>query len=194
MATLVGIDPGYSKKGTKLAVYDGLTCAGRPVIYTVSNPDGHDLKRLRNYRNETGAVLNREISNGVVVAIEKPQAIRGGKSRILEALYYFLLDGISPDLEDTTLYEITSGTLKKFVTGKGNAGKDRVMQMCQYHWQDSFVPEDYRPPDGVLTNDEADAVGLLALAYYLQENDETDALDWTQYQREAAAELTPWEA
>lgn len=189
--TLVGIDPGYSKKGTKLAVYDGLTCAEEATIHTVSNPDGHDLTRLRAYRNETAAVLNHEVADGVLVCIEQPRNHLQGHGLILEALYYFLLDAISPELGDTTLYEITSGSLKKFVASKGNASKDRMMQMAQHHWSETFVPEDYRPPAGTLTNDEADAVGLLALAAYLDSFGEDD--DWTQYQRDAACELTPWE-
>lgn len=193
MATLVGIDPGYSEdKGTVIAVYDGMTCADTPKIHTVSHGKGHDLTRLRDYRNDTANVLNREVQDSLVVCMEKPHAIGRGKSGIVKALYYFLSDAISPRQGETTFYEVTSGTLKKFVTSKGNCSKDDMLQFVPHHWGETFVPEDYRPPEGTLTNDEADAVGLLALAAFLNNHGEDD--DWTQYQHDAVCELTPWEA
>src|SRR3990167_3659041 len=72
------------------------------------------------------------------------------------------------------VYEVAPTTLKKFVTGKGNAKKEQILAHVQKRWGEMFE-----------TNDAGDAFGLYKLGCVVERLTEAD----TDAQREAAAKV-----
>lgn len=110
---------------------------------------------------------------GSLVVIEQPAYSQtGGSHHDRSGLWWLIVDGLDTHYSAVldnhhSVVEIAPGTLKKFATGKGNAGKDEMLAAAIRRY----------PAAEVVDNNVADAVHLAAMgARYLGLPQEADTV------------------
>lgn len=159
MPKYAGIDPSLTSSG--VVTYDTETGA-RTVASFSSSPDkGTIASRLQRVQTLALKVVDAACAGGVPdrVAIEGPAFSSSmGKSWDRAALWWFVVQtAISRGCE---VIEIPPPSLKRYGTGKGNAGKDEVLLAVSRTYPDFDIKN----------NDESDAVVLCALVARLSGN------------------------
>ena len=160
--TFVGIDP--SLTGTAIAIIDpdaGTATTRRlPTKGTKADTLEDRARRLEKIASWVFNVLAAEGGNIALVAIEGPSLgqMRQGGEHVRAGLWWAIVRGV---LCGAPVIEIPPATLKKYVAGKGNAGKDEVVLAVAKRYPSGV--------DGVIpfpgeTNDDADAFVLAAIA------------------------------
>lgn len=140
---ILAIDPGT--KCGYAAMLDGIKTSG---VWDLSvhryEGDGMRYVRLRKYLREIGKVD--------LIAFEE---VRRHAGCLAAHIYGGIISHIMEYAEEnhTNYVACPVGTLKKFATGKGNAGKDEMINACQERL--GIKPKD---------NNEADALWLLSWA------------------------------
>lgn len=148
---VIGLDLSYSATGVAHA--DGTTSR----IVTV--PTQPDPARWRAIRNEVLDLIDRD-ADGVVVVIEDLPAARAhgiGRTGMLHGVIRLALaDAVDTGFVQAVVF-VPPASLKRYATGKGNAGKPQVMA-------EAIRRLDYQGSD----DNEADALWLrqLGLARY----------------------------
>jgi len=191
----IGVDVGLSKdKGTTIAIW---RIGDRLDFRQIDHPDGHILHRLRAFRNDINPIIEEATGPEskhwleAHICIEKPLYRLKGKSLNLIPLYMFLLDGITAhNINARNVYEVEPAQLKKFVANHGQADKIKMVQCVQRHWGELL---NIQGRD--LTDDEADAIGLMMMAACLDDNfcgGGSANIEWTQYQLDVVEGITAY--
>lgn len=147
----IGIDPSFT--GTGLVVIDQLKSVILQEVIT-SNSKSETTERIQKITNR---ILNKinEHNNLNGVYIEGISYGSTGKAfSQLSGLYYHTLIELENKFPSTVVKSIPPGTLKKFITGKGNAKKDLVLLNVYKKFGIEFDNSDL-----------ADAFGLAVMAY-----------------------------
>lgn len=100
--------------------------------------------------------IMRHVDGADLVVIEGPSfgAQRQGGTHDRAGLWWMVMDALHLwDTGAAAVAEVPPATLKKYLTGKGNAGKDEVLLAVARRYADIDVR----------TNDQADALGLAAM-------------------------------
>lgn len=113
------------------------------------------LARLRNLAGKIirAARRNREEGDITIVAIEGPAYAKAGDQRghhVRAGLWWLMFHLLE---KEAIIIIVAPGTLKRYVTGKGNADKDLVLTSIVRAF----------PHVGVVNNNESDALGLAAM-------------------------------
>lgn len=152
--TYVGVDP--SLTGTALVVLrsDGTIIARRCVTKGRKNASVNEsLIRLLSIAAWVREHISNELQDAeIVCCIEGPSLgqMRQGGEHLRAGLWWILVNA----MRGTKLVVVPPATLKKYATGRGNAGKDEVLLAVAKRY-----------PDAAITNnDEADALVLAAIA------------------------------
>src|SRR3990167_1433001 len=168
---VVGIDP--SLTNTAVVIGDGVTCTLGE--FGSKNAGDNIRSRVARYDALVAGVVEFIESPGPSVAIFIEGYSFGsnmpGKNGTVEfggLLRWHLVD------RAPRVYEVAPTTLKKFVTGKGNAKKEQMLAHVQKRWGEMFE-----------ANDAGDAFGLYKLGCVVERLTEAD----TDAQREAAAKV-----
>lgn len=137
---VMGIDPSLTSTG--IVVLDGDKILLSRAIVTKPGDYQRDILRLMAIRDEIVDILYR--SRPDRVAIEGFSM--GSKGRAVCQIG--MLGGLIRELLESwsdrgyTWHEVPPTTLKKFVTGKGNAAKDEMRLWCYKKWAVEFQSHD----------------------------------------------------
>ena len=148
---VIGLDPSLTATGIAIIEGDDIH-----VITVKSKGEaGATLRdrhaRLDNLRDR----IMRHIQEADLVVIEQPAFSRTtGHHHDRSGLWWMIMDALhlwtcGPD----QIAEVTPGSLKKYATGKGNAGKDEVLLAVARRYPDFAVKD----------NNQADALVLAAM-------------------------------
>lgn len=154
MPRVLGIDQSLTATGlcridiNQAGHSGGPTFAADVAVCTVSAP-GPKLKTKREYSRRVTAVVDQieGAMEGVdLVAMEEiAYGAKGAAAWVLPWLFGRIIDLC--ERHDKKLIVVNTSCVKKYATGNGSAGKDRVMLSVANRW-----------PDTVHNNDEADAL------------------------------------
>ncbi len=153
---IVGIDPSLTATG--IAIIDTRTTAVDVRTITSKGKAGATLKsrstRLHNIVADL--LINYMPAEPVdLVVIEQPAFSRTtGHHHDRSGLWWLMVDALCYwQQEPISITEVTPGSLKKYATGKGNAGKDEVLLAVARRYPD--VP--------IKDNNQADSLVLAAM-------------------------------
>nr|DAQ47238.1 MAG TPA: RuvC [Caudoviricetes sp.] len=150
MSVFVGLD--LSLTATGIAITDGSQEGAR--CYVVKSKGR--LADALDLRNERLTSLDDEIRSivpaGAVVAVETPAYNQtSGNHHDRSGLWWLVVSGLAPYHR---IVEVSTTQVKKYATGKGNAGKDEVMIAAAKRY----------PEFDITDNNSADAVVIAAFA------------------------------
>jgi len=150
-ASYIGIDPSLSKTGLACISKDGLTT--RLVKTPLTG-----VERLRYYRDELKTFLEMALLKGKIlcVCIEGPSLGSINRADDLGQLRG-VLSVCARDYCPRVVI-VAPSSLKKYVAGHGGAKKDAMIRAAQKQW------------NIMLSEDEADAAGLAAIARALHDS------------------------
>ena len=149
---VLGIDPSLTGTGV-------VTLSGRGKVLSADHIRSYPVKtyplEVKRIRGITDTVLSA--AEGCSLAVMEGLAFMAHNTTALvqlSALNYFIREGLM-NMEIPFII-VAPSSLKKFVTGKGNAKKDSIFLEVYKRWGESF------------TNDnEADAYGMAQIAWVL---------------------------
>lgn len=147
--TFVGLDLSLTSTGIAIIRSDQITVRR---VTSKGRKDATYAEKAERLAAHIDAIVH-EIPTGAAthVAVEGPSfASTGSAAHILGGLWW----GVRLELLHTDVTVVSPSTVKKYATGKGNAGKDEVL---------AAVVRRY-PQVAVTGNDEADALVLAAIA------------------------------
>lgn len=172
---VVGLD--LSVTSTGVCVYDG---DGTCNVWRISAPGHKGMARLEAILTQVDTLLTWAKSFGEILVVIEGYGMRGGENAVLVELggvvRYHLFKA------ETPYVVVPPSSLKKFVTGKGNATKVMVCQFIERRYGRSFIrtwagkdhpkkpkpqPDNWGNVPGHWNNDEADAFALAHLGYAL---------------------------
>ena len=151
----VGLDP--SMRGTGIIVLDQDGEIIEKKLFSCKDPSGMIEKELVNYENEICFITN--MVNREVVYMEGP-AYQATGQRILQMGAIHFLTRVLFFKSGVNFKVIAPGTLKKFVTGKGNTKKDLMLLKTYKKWGVEFEDDNL-----------CDAYGLARMALEEFKND-----------------------
>lgn len=178
MTAVVGLDLSYSATGVAHA--DGTTSR---IVTVPTQPD------VVRWRTITDTILNLlDIGGPTVVVMEDLPTARAhglGRTGMLHGVVRLALHDFADDCQIAAVVFVPPASLKRYATGKGNAGKPQVMA-------EAIRRLGYQGSD----DNEADALWLreLGLARYLPDQavvvpqthrSALDGIDWPDLQRAA---------
>lgn len=127
---------------------------GAPIVREGTAYDAV-LARLRNLARKVITAIRKRREEGdiTIIAIEGPAygATAGQQGHHTRAGLFWILYNILE--KEATIIVIPPTTLKRYVTGKGNAPKDHVLSTMVRNF----------PAIGIVDNNEADALGLASM-------------------------------
>lgn len=157
----VGIDLSLTGTGLAIIVENGI----RTHLFTSKGKKDASLSERANRLNDLTNAITQSIPSGALVVIEQPAYSQtGGSHHDRSGLWWLVLTALHPYHR---IVEVAPGTLKKFATGKGNAGKDEMLAAAIRRY----------PNAEVTNNNVADALHLAAMgARYLGHPQEADTV------------------
>lgn len=149
MTTFVGLD--LSLTATGIAVTDG-SPQGAGCFLVKSKGTLKDSLAMRADRlSDLDHSIRQTIPAGAIVGIETPAYNQtSGNHHDRSGLWWLVVSGLAPYYR---IVEFSTTQVKKYATGKGNAGKDEVMIAAVKRY----------PEFGIVDNNTADAVLIAAM-------------------------------
>jgi hypothetical protein len=172
MPLIVGID--LSTTSTGVCVYNPDLGATHAAQIDGHHPGCHTGERCRRIACAVNEELTRsnllEACDNIEVFIEAPLGPMQGFGRDLPILYWSIIMNLEDDkFLYPTIYPVSSATLKKFVTGRGNAKPEDKVVAVSTKYKD-LIPLEFRvSPETkggiMLYKDMYDAIGLAVLGH-----------------------------
>lgn len=172
---IVGIDPSLSSTG--VCVYDTDAQSTYAVQIDGHHKDCHLGERIERIAcHVVNAVVESKLVDAcdpIEVFIEEPSGRLMGEAQDLRTLFWAIVRWLEQaEWLEATIYKVAQGTLKKWLTGKGN-GKPEDKALAVLENLKPLIPEDKLVGPGtgrglMCYKDLYDAIGLAALgACYL---------------------------
>ena len=144
---VVGLDLSLTGTGVAIIGEAGI----RTHLITSKGKKGASLRERWERLDILANKIQQAIPEKVLVVIEQPAYSQtGGSHHDRSGLWWLIVHALNPW---HTVVEVTPGTLKKFATGKGNAGKDEMLAAAIRRY----------PAADVVNNNVADALHLAAM-------------------------------
>lgn len=177
MAIIIGIDPSLTGTGIARVDTDDRLVAETWTV-TSKGKAGDDLATRRRRLRDLIMAIRRAVHVPDLVLIEAPAySSRTGHMHDRSGLWWLLVDELALM---APVVEVTAGGVKKYATGKGNAGKDEVLLAVARRY----------PHVDVRDNNQADALVLAAMG---ADHAGTPLVELPKVHREALAKVA-WPA
>ena len=162
---VVGLDMSLTGTGVAIVGEGGI----RTHLFTSKGKRDASLSERANRLNDLTNAITQSTPEGVLVVIEQPAYSQtGGSHHDRSGLWWLLVTAFHPYHR---VVEVAPGTLKKFATGVGTAGKDEMLAAAIRRYPDAEV----------VNNNVADAVHLAAMgARFLGHPQESDTVKITE--------------